>query len=307
MKKQKNTYKANKRENFVFARNLVIVLAVVALVAGMAALSSSDIFLRMVPAVTVGEKTLSVKEYGQCYENTYNWYKLTLTEAIGEASILPAFEDLEKTVRDQGTGETYAEFFRKLTIEKITELYVLYGAEFTPEMVPFQIDEYAEIKKASLEITDDRLAAYMAENADACDIFNYRYMTLKTESGDDASLESLRAQAKDIAGRVTSEEDFIAEARAYDQEKSAEDDATLTASSGDLLNPYYRDFLRNSSRKSGDICMVDMPTGAYVVYFVSREQNHETAETMLRDKAFEEWLIEVIPTADTHWGIRFSH
>lgn len=308
MKKSKKTKSAlKKNENLILARNLVVVLAFLALVVGAVALPSSDFFLRRVPAVTVGDVTLSAKDFGRCYENTYKWYKLSLTEKVGDAAMLPEFENLDKTVRDEKTGETYSEFFRKLTVDKITELYALYGAQLTPEMVPFQISQYAEKKKASLEFTNEQLVAYMAENRDMCDSFTYRYITLKTESGDDAEISALRDLAKEITGRVESEEDMIAEARAYNCIKYAEDDSTLVKYSGDLLSPYYRDFLRDSARKYGDTIAVDMPMGAYVVYFVSRENDPETAEARLREESFENWLAEVKPSAKMRWGATFSY
>jgi hypothetical protein len=307
MKKHKSTITTRKRENLILARNFVIVLAFIALIVGAMVLPSSDAFMRFVPAVTVGDVTLSAKEFGACYKNTYNWYKVTLTDKMGDASTFPTFGDLEKAIRDEATGETYAEFFRKLTIDKISELYVLCGAQLTSEMVPYQVEEYAETKKASLELTDEQISVYMTENADICDKYTYRYITLKTAADGNTSLESLRALAKDISGRVTGETDFIDQAHDYDNEKYADDDATLCVSSGDLLNPYYSDFLRDSARKYGDIGVVDMPTGAYIVYFITRENDPGAAEALLREKTFAEWLTEMKPAVKIRWGIQFSY
>jgi hypothetical protein len=306
MKKNKKANTSRKRENLVLARNFVLVLAIIAVIAGAVALPSSDFFLRAVPAVTVGDMTLSAKDFSVCYANTYDWYKRTLIEKTGDSSMLPAFADLGKTVRDQATGETYEVFFRALTVDKISELYALYGAGLKPDMVPDKVDACADEKKASLAFTDGQLAAFMAENADMCDKFTYRYITLKPESGDEASAEALRALAKDIAGRVSSEADFIAEARGYDKEEYAKDGATLSVCSGDLLNPYYRNFLRDGARKPGDTFAVDMPTGAYVVCFVSRESDPDTAKARLCDKMFEEWLAGAKPAARLRWGMTFS-
>jgi hypothetical protein len=306
MKKSKKAITSPRRESLVLVRNCVIVLALIGLVIGAVALPSSDFFLRAVPAVTVGNVTLSAKDFGACYRNTYDWYKLELTEKTGDSSTLPAFGDLAKSVRDKGTGETYAAFFRRLTIEKIAELDALYGTGFTTDMVPGAVDKYAEEKKDSLQVTGEQLAAYMAENTDMCDRFTYRYITLKPGSGDTDTVETARALAKDIAGRVRSETDFIAEARAWDKEKYAADNATLSSDSGDLLNPYYRDFLRDTARQYGDTVTVDMPTGAYVVYFVSRERDTETAKARLCDSTFKEWLAGAKPAARVRWGMTFS-
>jgi hypothetical protein len=67
---------------------------------------------------------------------------------------------------------------------------------------------------------------------------------------------------------------FIEAARDYDPETFAEDDASLRVYQGELLGGTYGDWLRDESRQEGDVSTFRSTAGTYVVYYISRNDNH---------------------------------
>ncbi|MBQ8830691.1 MAG: hypothetical protein IJ017_03740 [Oscillospiraceae bacterium] len=170
----------------------------------------------------------------------------------------------------------------------------LYGSSVTMDILKecteflHYVLEYEEYYNDSLVYTDDEIDAQYESKKDMYDLYEYRYFLVSGEDIDkysyetDEEAEAAQTDAQQAAhsiaegyvARINSEEDFIAVAKEHDSEAYGEEDSTLRRYNGNLLGSVYGDWLRESSRKYGDITLADMNTGTYVVFFVGREDNH---------------------------------
>lgn len=170
----------------------------------------------------------------------------------------------------------------------------LYGSSITMEILEKCINfisyanAYEESYKAAIEFTDDEINAQYEEDKNMYDSYEYRYFLVKAESVEETDYDSTeeyeaakeaaqaeaRALAESYVSKIKSEEDYIAVAKEYDSESYGEDDSTFRRYNGELLGSTYGDWLRDSSRKSGDMTTADISTGTYVVYFLNRSDNH---------------------------------
>jgi len=169
----------------------------------------------------------------------------------------------------------------------------VYGSSIN-EKIYREIYEYAYTVSAycrdyndELTYSDDQIKEYYSSMSDMLDVFTFRYITITMESvseedfetdeeynaAKEESLAAALADAEGIASGIESEEDFIAAARAYNESSYGEDDSTLREYLGELLGDNYGPWLRESERQYNDVTAVGMSNGAYVVYFVGRDNN----------------------------------
>ena len=192
--------------------------------------------------------------------------------------------DMKQTVADAGTFKTYDDY-----------LEAYYGSGMDEESfrrvaeMKYIVDEYSNHVRDSFTYTPDQLEANYQDNRNTFDVFNYRYFLVYAEEvdetlyeGDEAGLEAAEQEAMDAAMEkavaymegIHSEADMIAAARDYDAETFKEDDSTFRAYKGELLGSIYGDWLREDGRKEGDVTTAETTTGFYVVYYISRSDNH---------------------------------
>lgn len=138
------------------------------------------------------------------------------------------------------------------------------------------------------EYTDEDLEDYYVENADEFDKFTYRYYFVDgaepaaSEDEEAAVTEESMAAAKTIADAIAeaeSEDEYVELVYEYADEESketyAEDSATLSEdmAGSNLADSDYAEWLRDSSRKKGDLEVVETDLGYYVMYFIDRTGN----------------------------------
>jgi hypothetical protein len=148
-------------------------------------------------------------------------------------------------------------------------------------------DSYSEYKREEFSYTPEQLNEYYDSKTDTLDTFTYRYflyradMPDESEFEDDAAYDEASKQAVDAAGvqaadilaGIHSEQDFIDAAAEYDSASYGEDDSTRRVYMGELLGSIYGPWLRDSTRKYGDLTTVESSNGHYLVFFVDRSDN----------------------------------
>ena len=138
-------------------------------------------------------------------------------------------------------------------------------------------------------------AEYIA-NRDDLDLFIFRAFTISPEMpvvGDfDSAEEFLQAQEaaqaeareriEEIISRINSEEDFITEAREYDEERFHEADSTLSQALGMVLESIFAEWLTAPERVHGDMTNIEVniPDGvggetfvSNIIFFLERNDN----------------------------------
>ena len=193
-------------------------------------------------------------------------------------------EDMKQSVAEAGSFKTYDAYLEAYYGNGMNEASFRRVAE-----MKYIVDEYSEYVRNSFTYTQDDLENNYQEHRNTLDVFNYRYFLVYSEEvdetlyeGDEAGLEAAEQEAMDAAMEkavaymegIHSEEDMIAAARDYDAETYKEDDSTFRAYKGELLGSIYGDWLREDERKEGDVTTAETTTGFYVVYFISRSDNH---------------------------------
>ncbi len=179
----------------------------------------------------------------------------------------PDLDSYLRAVYGKGMNETY---FRKATERA------------------YLVDAYTKYVRDAFVYTPEELEAFYNEKKDSYDTFTYRYFLVKADEvneedyEDEAALEEAKKQALAAAGAkaeayvaaITDEQSFIDKAREYDAELYKDDDATLRVYKGELLGATYGDWLKEAGRSEGDVSAFESTNGYYVVYFVSRSDNH---------------------------------
>lgn len=133
---------------------------------------------------------------------------------------------------------------------------------------------YMEEMYNSFTYTDSELAAYYEENKDNYDSYSFiSYFADGAENTDEGiDSETAMANAKTLADSiidgVATEDEFIQAVK-----DKAEADVSSVSSQGSGLSSTYGDWLKDSSRKAGDMTVVSSDTGYYAVYFISRERS----------------------------------
>lgn len=191
------------------------------------------------------------------------------------------------------------------TMDKVKTYYAQYVSSV----------KYQQQVSDGIEVTEDEIDAYYAENADTYDLADYRIFTVKAnipqeiESDTEEETEELteeekeaqeaeeaaikeeamaeaKAQADEFLSAVKNEQSFISQCQAYDESGSYEDeDASLkTGASKSSISPSaVADWLFEAGRAAGDTTVIeDTSSDAYhVVYYLDRYKD-ESATVNLR-------------------------
>lgn len=133
---------------------------------------------------------------------------------------------------------------------------------------------YQELNYNSLTYSESDLNAHYEANKDNFD--NYTYISYfadgaaNEEEGIDS--ETAMANAKDLADSiiagVTSEDEF-----AQSVADKTEGESSSVTTSGSSLNAAYADWIKDASRKAGDITVSESSNGYYAIMFLGREKN----------------------------------
>jgi len=144
----------------------------------------------------------------------------------------------------------------------------------------YYVGKYAEFVNDSFVYSDAELAEYYQTNKDELDNFQFRYFIVNTvaSSGDDVftveDVAAAEAKANGYVASIKNEQEFIAAAR----ENAAADDSTLRNNLGTALTATYAEWVRDASRRAGDITVIpvtadDTNNSFYVLYYLGRDDN----------------------------------
>lgn len=133
--------------------------------------------------------------------------------------------------------------------------------------------DYYENTQAK-EYTAEDLESYYAENADQFDLADYRVFQVFFDAEDEASKTAAKEKADAFAAAVTDEQSFIDMAKeqaAEDQvEQYSEPDGTLTEGATLSTSGTVIDWVKDASRKEGDVEVLEISSNYSVVYFIDR-------------------------------------
>ena len=177
-----------------------------------------------------------------------------------------------------------------------------YGRGCSEKLVRGELERYTLASKAytsmsdsyASALTDAELESYYQKNKDKMDLFDYDYYLVEAKkvatpaatatdtpaataapaatAVTDETMAAAKATADGIAAAVKSGKDFSAAVTAAVADATA---STQTGVSGSSVTGDYADWLKDASRKTGDVTVVESAdTGYYVVEFVGRSDNH---------------------------------
>jgi hypothetical protein len=182
-----------------------------------------------------------------------------------------------------------------------------FGRGSSEELVRGELERYALAYKAyntvsdSYKFTDAELETYYQQNKDSLDLFDYDYYLVQadkvtTASGTDVSatdasatntsatdtaassavtketMAAAKTKADAIAASIKSGKDFDTAAAAVVDGAAA---TVQSGTAGSGVTDVYADWLKDSSRKAGDVTVVESSdTGYFVVEFLGRSDNH---------------------------------
>ncbi|RHO56175.1 hypothetical protein DW094_05995 [Ruminococcaceae bacterium AM07-15] len=133
--------------------------------------------------------------------------------------------------------------------------------------------DYYENTQAK-EYTAEDLEGYYAENADQFDLADYRVFQVFFDAEDEASKTAAKEKADAFAAAVTDEQSFIDMAKeqaAEDQvEQYSKPEGTLTEGATLSTSGTVIDWVKDASRKEGDVEVLEISSNYSVVYFIDR-------------------------------------
>ena len=139
---------------------------------------------------------------------------------------------------------------------------------------------YAEQVEETRTYSAEDLNAYYEEHADELDVIGYYSFLVSStnsafdgEADDDAKLAAARAAAEEIASAATLE-DYLAAAAEYGTAP------TIRYTAGASLTSDTQEWLLSADRKSGDAAAVESSSGAYALWFDSRDNNDYALRSM---------------------------
>ena len=172
-------------------------------------------------------------------------------EMYAEMNMAPSLDAFLR--QNYGAGMDAAVFERLYTFIMTASLY---EASIVPE-ISFAPADLAE--------------AYN-EQRDQFDAFSVRLIEVLP---DDESFEPSSTIARDLLSRVSTEEEFIEEARNYNPDNYYNDNSTLMSIQGGWLPEFIISWLADESRAYGDVEVLDDEAGEYslVIFFRYRDDN----------------------------------
>lgn len=192
-------------------------------------------------------------------------------------------------------------------------LIKMFGRGSSEKIIRGEMERYALAAKAysttskgyGTALTDAELEAYYQKNKNDLDVFDYNFYLVAAEKVATKDTSAAKATATDAtAAKATATDASAAPATAVTDEtmaaakktadgiaaavKSGKDFSSAvsaavakatasvqTGASGSSISGEYADWLKNASRKAGDVTVVkSADTGYYVVEFVGRGDNH---------------------------------
>lgn len=202
------------------------------------------------------------------------------------------------TASAEENGLTFDEYLTQAygdyaTWDKVKSYYINYITSI----------EFEDSVSDGIEITDDDISTYYAENKDDYDLVDYRVFTLTADVPDvgsdsdeeltdeeqealDAQKEELTQQAmtaassdaQEFVSNVTDEDSFIAQCKAYDTDGSYDDDdASLKSdiAKSSISPTEVGDWLYEEGRTAGDTTVIEnTDSNSYeIVYFIDRKED----------------------------------
>lgn len=167
-----------------------------------------------------------------------------------------------------------------------------YGSNITDKIFQKHVEmsvlasEFQAKYQDSVEISDEAIDAYYAENKDSLDSFDYNYAFISgtaasttdedgntvaaTDEEKAAAMAAAKAKADALIAAVQAGEDFDAIAKDYVSEASKEyyEEAGYTVREGTLgssLSTLYSDWMKDADRTSGDIASFESEGSGYAV------------------------------------------
>ena len=276
-------------------------------------------------------------------DNEVTWHDLLLEDSLStleamtilydeaEAAGYTISEDGEAEVQETlETLETYAETYEVTTSYYIQYLYGSYMTESRLEklLTMYTIaSEYSELKSDEFTdaVTEDEIAEYYEENADSLDTYNYHVYYLDgsaedttdddgntveaTDEEEEAAMEAALEVAEELQAALEDGDDDAVEELVDDDDSIISDYGDYEDTLGSSVSSNYSDFLFDTDTEEGDVEVVEVTTGYYVVQFYSRELDeyhpatyrdiHITAEVDDdADEPTEDQLAEAYETAE---------
>lgn len=183
----------------------------------------------------------------------YNSYISSIKDAASNKSV--SLKSYYKT--------TFGEFATESNLKTVIEEFLTASAY------------YKQLSAANAPTTD-QISSYYASNKDTYDSINYRVLNVATE-----------AAAKEMVSKVTDETSFTALCKTYataDQQATyaTGDPSLVEGATASSISSVYSSWLYDSSRKYGDITVIeDTNNSAFcVVYFVKRYYDTATDQTI---------------------------
>ncbi len=285
--------------------SIVLVIFILAVI-----LLSSSVAYNRFNSVKIGNEKFTTCEYSFYYGAVYQQYYSMLANYYGssmDASMMPgsdvlqpeALSLMQRTVAVHHAAEE-AGYEMDEDAQKQIETYMSSAQSAAAQYTNGDIDEFLvknycrgmseKIYRECVEYyvyatsygmsvyngysyTADELSAYYADNADEFDIFSYDWFLFKNEDYDDKAVEEANA----FLEQLKAGEDFkkVAYEFATDEKKESYDSgsSTTTTLSGSSLSDTLKGWLTDASRDTGDCDVIETDNGAYVVQFLSRDNN----------------------------------
>ncbi|HHT16568.1 MAG TPA: hypothetical protein GXZ77_02450 [Papillibacter sp.] len=113
------------KNNMKIAMRATVVIIVLLL--AFALFINSSILVRNATAVEIEGVKYTVADFNYFFQNAYNEYYMTVQSAQGPSSMLPQTgKPLKSQIYDEGTGETWSDFFRRLALVEMKETTNIY-------------------------------------------------------------------------------------------------------------------------------------------------------------------------------------
>ena len=142
---------------------------------------------------------------------------------------------------------------------------------------------YAQQKQESFTYPDEELDAWYAEHRDDYDMITYRQTffngsgtTISSEPTDEENaqaMERAKNDAETLKGMATDEESFERLAAGQENREPDVEPSGRSHAMGSNLSTYYKEWLLDDARKSGDMEVIEGNNGYYVLYFIGRDDN----------------------------------
>jgi len=179
-------------------------------------------------------------------------------------------------------------------------LQALFGSSLNEDVLRdihrfmFTAISYNRHVRESFTYTPAQLEAFYADNRDNLDVFRYRMMLITPEAqnpmdfatGDELyeAQETAREEAIALANQlvedITTEEDFIEAALAFDEELYSDPRSTLVEVLGENLDQTFAQWLSDESRVYGDTATFEAVNGTNLLMFVGRDDNNYRLASM---------------------------